>query len=562
MKSSKTNKPKTNKPKLFCFLCKYAIVSVKNCKEILFRNKKKLVCRHCNKTKHKALEAQYNLFDTSCKKCKKIVKYKNCIACSLCNNFYHGKCLNFSKLEIILTEKLDRNYFCPQCISDILPNYDDTSDSQLYEAKIFKTKIKKQCMICCSDILHRKYQNKHIVYNGNEKLLCFDCSVKGLNNPVRDKNLLEFKDCRICSRIVKYESIFCDECHHWIHPACNGIDKQELQKLDSSGEKWTCMKCDPSNKMKSVNESSSIIHHKLTRQINIIDDFKTHEDCRICKKKVTGKETLACSTCNHWLHKKCIGNFINKADYSSFLNYYADKDWDCPLCKAEILPFIMLNDDEFFMELLDMYYKPIYIDRDNFINVYNQLNSINFFTTEENKQANCYIDDHDPDIKFKSFDSCEYTIDTEEIQIKSTNELTLATFNIRSIKKNFSNFTTLLSRIKSKIHIICLNESWLGPLDNIKDYEIEGYHTPITQNRVQSRHGGGVLTYLHKDISKFKPVKNLTFSDNYNHCLATEVQVDRKNITLLNIYRSPDYLNTTFLEQFERVIDHCKNITC
>ncbi len=123
-------------------------------------------------------------------------------------------------------------------------------------------------------------------------------------------------------------------------------------------------------------------------------------------------------------------------------------------------------------------------------------------------------------------------------------------------------FTTLLSRIKSKIHVICLNESWLGPFDNIKDYQLDEYHAPFLQNRVDTKHGGGVITYLHKDISKFKPIKNMTFSDNYNHCLATEIQIESKNITLLNIYRSPDYQNNSFLEQFEKVIDKSKNRIC
>ena len=73
---------------------------------------------------------------------------------------------------------------------------------------------------------------------------------------------------------------------------------------------------------------------------------------------------------------------------------------------------------------------------------------------------------------------------------------------------------------------------------------------------------GGVITYIHKDISKFKPIKNLTFCNSYNHCLATEIQVGSKKITILNIYRSPDYLNTSFLEEFEKVVDQCKNRTC
>ena len=55
----------------------------------------------------------------------------------------------------------------------------------------------------------------------------------------------------------------------------------------------------------------------------------------------------------------------------------------------------------------------------------------------------------------------------------------------------------MLGRINSKIHIICLTESWLGPLDNIKDFEIDGYHTPLYQNCIENIHG--FTTYIHKD---------------------------------------------------------------
>ncbi len=224
----------------------------------------------------------------------------------------------------------------------------------------------------------------------------------------------------------------------------------------------------------------------------------------------------------------------------------------------------VLDQDEFIMEILDMFCKPTYVNKNNFKNVFSQLNKMNFFKTKEmyNSEPKHDIDSHDPDVHFNSIDSCEYTIDTEEINIKSVNELNLLTFNIRSIKKNFNNFTTLISRITSKIHVICLNESWLGLLDNINDYQIDGYHVPFVQNRAETKHGGGVITYLHKDISKFKPIKKMTFCDDYNHCLATEIQAGSKNITLLNIYRSPDYLNNSFLEKFEKVVDEGRNRIC
>ena len=84
-----------------------------------------------------------------------------------------------------------------------------------------------------------------------------------------------------------------------------------------------------------------------------------------------------------------------------------------------------------------------------------------------------YLNNIDPDMNYMSSDTCNYTINADNIITKSTDELTIMNFNIRSIKKNFSDFEQLLSGIKCKIHIICITESWLRELDNIKDFELE-----------------------------------------------------------------------------------------
>ena len=111
-------------------------------------------------------------------------------------------------------------------------------------------------------------------------------------------------------------------------------------------------------------------------------------------------------------------------------------------------------------------------------------------------------------------------------------------------------------------YLICLTESWLSPLDNIKDFELEGYHSPLYQNRIGNMHGGGVITYVHKDISKHRLVKNLSFVDEYNHCLATEVNINNKVTTFLNIYRSPNNLNDMFNTKMEIVLDNAKCKIC
>ena len=206
-------------------------------------------------------------------------------------------------------------------------------------------------------------------------------------------------------------------------------------------------------------------------KLNPIHDFITYDECSVCWKKVTGNETLACSYCNHWVHKQCIGYFKNRAEYQNFLHYYSTKHWDCPTCMSDILPFTLLEQEEFLMLLLDMNVQPVYLNKDNFQRIYTDLHSIDFFKTIDADEIthNRYLNEIDPDINHPTIDTCNYIIDTNNLSIKSSKELVMMTFNIRSIKKNFDNFTKLLSSITVKVHIICLTESWLGTLDNIDD---------------------------------------------------------------------------------------------
>ena len=192
----------------------------------------------------------------------------------------------------------------------------------------------------------------------------------------------------------------------------------------------------------------------------------------------------------------------------------------------------------FFMLLMDLYEKPTFINQNNYQQVFMRLKNDNFFNAINIDDCieDKYLDEIDPDSNYHTNDTCNYTITTDDIKVKTPHDLALMTFNIRSLRKNFKNFTNLLGRINSKIHVICLTESWLGSLDNIKDFEIDGNHTPLYQNRVGNIHGGGVVTYIHKDISKHKYLKHLSFVDSFNHCLGTEITINNKTTTLLNIY--------------------------
>ena len=421
----------------------------------------------------------------------------------------------------------------------------------------------KQCMTCCNIVPKSIYPNKYLIYNNKQYSLCVKCSKFETNIPVKDKTLIEFQDCRICCKQVKYESIFCNLCQHLIHPYCNGISKKELKILGNTDDNWYCMDCNFKifpNQLFTTKTKNEI---KL-KKLNVVKEYITFNDCSVCCKTVSGNNTLSCNTCKHWIHKKCIGKFKNRTEYQNFLHYYSTKPWDCPICTSEMLPFILLDNNEFNLLLLDIYTKPLYLNKENIESVYIKLKDKNFFNIEDtdNFRQDKYLDDIDPDLNFFSNDTCNYTIDTDHIVNKSSNELAMMTFNIRSMKKNFNNFVHLLCQLNCKIHIICLTETWLKELDNINDFELDGYHTPQFQNRPDDISGGGVVTYIHKDIEIHKHVKNLSFVDEYNHCLATEIQLNNKNTLILNIYQSPNKLNESFLKTFENIVQKSKTKTC
>ena len=119
---------------------------------------------------------------------------------------------------------------CSNCNNEVLPQQFDNEPNK----KKFKPNYKpshKQCLTCSSEVTKRIYPNKHLFYNEQKHLLCVQCSKLGTNIPVCNQLLIEFQDCSVCNKQVKYESIYCNLCQHLVHPYCNGINKNELSRL-------------------------------------------------------------------------------------------------------------------------------------------------------------------------------------------------------------------------------------------------------------------------------------------------------------------------------------------
>ena len=117
---------------------------------------------------------------------------------------------------------------------------------------------------------------------------------------------------------------------------------------------------------------------------------------------MTGNETLSCTSCKHWVHKNCTGQFNSRNEFQNFLEYYFSKEWECPTCVAEKLPFILMDDNEFIMLLFDIYAKPTYLNKENFTEIYEKLNDKQFFnitdTDIDNHKNDKYPNSIDPGI--------------------------------------------------------------------------------------------------------------------------------------------------------------------
>ena len=195
---------KTQKNKLTCFLCRYVITKHNRYeKQIKFNGKLKPICKHCTKNNHKGLDNKHKNIDLQCKICEKPSRYNNCIACSICNHLFHGKCLDLNKNDINEIEKVCNFFMCTECNNAILPNQLDTEEQKSKSSHNIKSN-QRQCLTCNNTVPKTIYPNKHIIYNEQRHILCQECSKLGLNIPVRDKTMIEFQDCAICKKQVKY----------------------------------------------------------------------------------------------------------------------------------------------------------------------------------------------------------------------------------------------------------------------------------------------------------------------------------------------------------------------
>ena len=172
------------KNKITCFLCRYEITKHnKSTRQVKYNKHDKPICKYCTKKNHKILEDKYKNFDMQCKICNEPSKYRKCIACSICNNLFHGKCLDLNKADIEKMDQVCKFFMCKLCSSQTLPIlYSDVQNTKSNT----KTKSKyKQCFTCDNIVPKYNYLNKHLLYDEKTYSLCEKCSKLNVNIPVK-----------------------------------------------------------------------------------------------------------------------------------------------------------------------------------------------------------------------------------------------------------------------------------------------------------------------------------------------------------------------------------------
>ena len=136
-------------------------------------------------------------------------------------------------------------------------------------------------------------------------------------------------------------------------------------------------------------------------------------------------------------------------------------------------------------------------------------------------------EDNDPDTQFygnlnMSFDY----FDTDQIEFSNTH-FSILCFNIRSVNKNFENFTFLLKQMKHKFKVICLIETWCRTEDILNsNFQIPGYKA-IHQPRKSGGKGGGVSIFVHNSFT-FKKREDLNINCSDCESLTVELKTNDK----------------------------------
>ena len=135
---------------------------------------------------------------------------------------------------------------------------------------------------------------------------------------------------------------------------------------------------------------------------------------------------------------------------------------------------------------------------------------------------------------------------TELRRTKKSNTLSVFFVNIRSMRKYFTELTTILSSLPKKFDFIILNETCLTENEEAA-YGIGGY---TSYSAPRDTNGGGLIIYANNNLNH-SIVKKLSHNGATYESLFIRVKLNTSTYTIGTVYRPPSTSVKSFNEEFK-----------
>ena len=275
-------------------------------------------------------------------------------------------------------------------------------------------------------------------------------------------------------------------------------------------------------------------------------DFLEHPDlerCMVCNTRVhMSNFKNRCELCFGLVHAKCVAS--------------RDGGFYCGLCLSQSLPFLMLEDSAFLMEIgLSMHAL-----RTKISNIHDKKFVLNPFENIDNKLINNDGLDADDNYYNDCFSQNLGYVDTDQL---NTNVLgdgqdgqpSIMHLNARNLVTNINSFAANLDLLKRKFCVIAVSETWTS--DSTEEcIKLPGYNK-IVKSR-QTRRGGGLAIYTDSDLNitvKNRPDLAVQSSNLFESLFVQISNLSNKDILVGVIYKPPNTNTEEFVVQFSGLLE-------
>ena len=132
--------------------------------------------------------------------------------------------------------------------------------------------------------------------------------------------------------------------------------------------------------------------------------------------------------------------------------------------------------------------------------------------------------------------------------------------NIRGLVNKQQDLNTLLTKLRHKVHVIILSETWLTQSNKML-IKMPGYKL-VSKEHVNKK-GGGVGFLIDENL-KFREVHDVSSYNNNMEQITIELKGNNDNILITSIYRPPNTPPRKFMNEYKLLIaklnQKCKNI--